>query len=221
MFRYTVTWTNWDDSVLLVDRWADGTTPVYSGATPTRPATIQYTYEFSSWTPTPVAIHENTTFKADFTATLIVYDFGDWQYVLDDNYDAVISHITEREGVLQIPVVADGYAVKSFNGGNMVQATGIIIPRSITAVANDAFSGSGITEVLNLSDVPITGTSHGLNNATVYTSVPGWMYINDTTYIERVPDDSPTSGLIRVIPLLIIIGIIVHILRNRVGNGDE
>ncbi|MBQ5488619.1 MAG: hypothetical protein IIT70_07190, partial [Clostridia bacterium] len=49
---YTVTWKNWDGTVLKIDtEVAEGTTPSYTGDTPVREATAEYTYTFAGWTP--------------------------------------------------------------------------------------------------------------------------------------------------------------------------
>lgn len=53
-----------------VDEWE---TPEYTGDTPTKAATAQYTYTFSGWKPTVWPISKKTDFKAQFTSTVNEY----------------------------------------------------------------------------------------------------------------------------------------------------
>jgi hypothetical protein len=67
---YTIRFLNYDGTELQVlTDVAEGTMPVYTGATPTRPDDNQYTYTFSGWSPTIVAATANATYTAQFTAT--------------------------------------------------------------------------------------------------------------------------------------------------------
>jgi len=64
--KYTVTWKNYDGTVLKEEEVLYGTTPDYDGETPTRGTTVEHTYTFEGWSPTVVALTENTTYTASF-----------------------------------------------------------------------------------------------------------------------------------------------------------
>ena len=66
---YTITFKNWDGSVLQSMQVEEGQIPQYTGATPTKPDDAQYTYTFSGWTPQIVAATADATYTATFTAT--------------------------------------------------------------------------------------------------------------------------------------------------------
>ncbi|MBR2254806.1 MAG: hypothetical protein IJ856_03165, partial [Candidatus Methanomethylophilaceae archaeon] len=61
---HTITWKDWDGTVLRTDRVADGETPRY-GTNPVRESDGRYIYEFRAWTPEIVA----ATADAEYTAT--------------------------------------------------------------------------------------------------------------------------------------------------------
>ena len=60
----------------VLDSWKvkEGSTPEYTGDTPTKEATAQYTYTFSGWKPTVWPIYKKTDFKAQFDSTVNEYD---------------------------------------------------------------------------------------------------------------------------------------------------
>ena len=65
---YTIRFENWNGSLLENISVLEGTMPVYSGATPTRPDDEQFTYTFTGWTPEIVAAVANATYTATYSS---------------------------------------------------------------------------------------------------------------------------------------------------------
>ena len=66
---YTVTWENYDNSVLEVDNVKKGDMPEYNGQTPTRKTDETYVYEFIGWSEEIVEATKDITYTATFKAT--------------------------------------------------------------------------------------------------------------------------------------------------------
>ena len=76
---FIIKFVNWNGEELLVlPEVVKGTTPSYTGETPVRPNTAEYTYTFVGWTPAIVAATSDTTYTATFTATKNSYTIT-WQ----------------------------------------------------------------------------------------------------------------------------------------------
>ncbi len=61
--KYTITWKNWDGTVLQTVSVEKGTTPKYTGSTPQRSG-----YTFTGWSPSVVAASANAAYTAQFKA---------------------------------------------------------------------------------------------------------------------------------------------------------
>jgi len=66
---FTISFVNWDGSNLQTLSVTEGEMPQYTGSTPTRPDDEEYTYTFLGWTPAIVAVTEDATYTATYTAT--------------------------------------------------------------------------------------------------------------------------------------------------------
>lgn len=64
---YTITWANYDGTVLETDTVTEGETPVYNGATPTKPTDDTYDYTFTGWSPAISAVTGDKTYTAQYT----------------------------------------------------------------------------------------------------------------------------------------------------------
>lgn len=67
--KVTATFKNHDGTTLQTVEVNSGSTPSYTGSTPTKASTAEYSYTFSGWSPSLGNITANTTYTAQFTAT--------------------------------------------------------------------------------------------------------------------------------------------------------
>lgn len=71
---WTVTWRNWDNTLLYTELVENGKYATYVGETPTRPNDAQYGYTFAGWQPnnetTPIT--SDTTFTAGFSVEVLI-----------------------------------------------------------------------------------------------------------------------------------------------------
>ena len=71
---FIIKFVNWNGEELLVlPEVVKGTTPSYTGETPVRPNTAEYTYTFVGWTPAVVAVTGDATYTATFSSVVNVY----------------------------------------------------------------------------------------------------------------------------------------------------
>lgn len=82
--EYSINWINYNDEVLLSEKYQYGETPSYKGSTPQRQGDAQYSYTFSTWEPEPSAVKGDATYKACYNQTLNRYTVT-WK-----NYDGSV-----------------------------------------------------------------------------------------------------------------------------------
>ena len=94
---YTITFKNYDGTVLQTSTVECDETPTYTGAAPTREQTAQYTYTFSGWSPALYPADKDQEYTAQFNTstrqyTVTWYDgTGNAHKTQSENYNATIS----------------------------------------------------------------------------------------------------------------------------------
>ena len=84
---YTVTWKDADGTTLAEAEAPVGMMPGYTGETPTKANTAQYTYTFAGWTPEVVKVAGDTTYTAVYEQTVNEYTVT-W---LDEDGETVLA----------------------------------------------------------------------------------------------------------------------------------
>ena len=78
---FTITFVNEDGTVLQTGQVREGEMPAYTGETPTKAASEEYTYTFVGWTPELVPVTTDATYTATYSANMIpefTVNFMDW-----------------------------------------------------------------------------------------------------------------------------------------------
>lgn len=72
--KFTITWLNWDGTAITTNNGEEGAYKVtygtmaeFLGTNPTRPANIDYTYDFTGWTPALGPVTNDVTYTATYT----------------------------------------------------------------------------------------------------------------------------------------------------------
>lgn len=114
--KYTVTWKNWDGSVLETDTDVPyGTKPTYDGEKPEKASDPQYNYVFAGWSPEVSAVGESdVTYTATYTPVLQEYTVKwvdeDGTTVLEMDENVAYGTTPEFNGATPTKASAEGYA---------------------------------------------------------------------------------------------------------------
>ena len=150
---FTATFKNHDGSVLQTVSVEHGGTPNYTGSTPTKSSTAEYSYSFSGWSPSIGVITSDTTYVAQFTATKRKYTIS----------TSVTNGTISGEGIYEygtsviLTVTPDnGYKFEKWSDGNTQN------PRTITVTGNANYEAQIRRLILKFKSVKIyypTGTN--------------------------------------------------------------
>lgn len=70
---FTITWNNYDGSLLTTSQVEEGSKPEYKGETPTKDSDKVYSYRFKDWDPKVVVATQDATYTATFESVPIMY----------------------------------------------------------------------------------------------------------------------------------------------------
>ena len=104
--KFTITWQDEEGNVIKTDEVASGETPAYSGATPTKASTAEYTYEFAGWLPKIKPATEDVHYTTFFERNKIETP----KYTVNingENCSLRISNEVPAGTMLQVEAVAD------------------------------------------------------------------------------------------------------------------
>ena len=124
---YTITWKNYDGTVLEVDHDVEeGTMPEYNGSTPVKPAEAHYFYTFIGWTPEVVVVSADAVYTATFTGVVNTHKLS-WDAAggtLSGNYTSGDA-IAYGTVIIAPNATREGY---NFSGWNPAFTEGMTMP---------------------------------------------------------------------------------------------
>ena len=155
--KYTITFVNYDDSVLQNTKEEYGSTPSYNGATPTKPSDANADYTFSGWSPNIGPVNGDQTYKAVYDAsysptyrtTGLVYQIQGY----NESY-AVVGYFG-NETTVAIPQYFDGIPVKTIKAcsfSNHDHLENVFIPRTVTKIEEHAFDNCGAINHITIGE---------------------------------------------------------------------
>ena len=186
---FIIKFVNWNGEELLVlPEVVKGTTPSYTGETPVRPNTAEYTYTFVGWTPAIVAATSDTTYTATFTATKNSYTIT-WQ-----NEDgSLIDQTTVEYGVVPTHAEPTKQATAEYT------YTFAGWTPAVVAVTGDATYTATFSSVVNVYTITVNavngqvlgGGKYQYGTTTDLTAIPDEGYVFDQ-WSDGVTDNPRT-----------------------------
>ena len=186
---FIIKFVNWNGEELLVlPEVVKGTTPSYTGETPVRPNTAEYTYTFVGWTPAIVAATSDTTYTATYTATKNSYTIT-WQ-----NEDgSLIDQTTVEYGVVPTHAEPTKEATEEYT------YTFAGWTPAVVAVTGDATYTATFSSVVNVYTITVNavngqvlgGGEYQYGTTTDLTAIPDEGYVFDQ-WSDGVTDNPRT-----------------------------
>ena len=194
---YIIKWVNYDGTVLETDTVTEGETPVYNGATPTKPADSSYTYAFKGWDKTVVAATADAIYTATYTSTAVQpAEPTNWIKISTDinnqpfgtNGIQTGARLSLSSGGLNTS--APGFNASGFipvQDGDYLYLEGITISGEVTNEYITFYKSDRTTKVSNSNFGTYLGTvfkADGSGYSHTLTSATSSLYTNEVAYIR-------------------------------------
>ena len=138
--KYTITWKNYNGSILEVDNAPYGSVPAYDGETPTKKGDSTYDYQFIGWQGLDATVTGDAIYYAQFEQTLKLFTY----VVYSETTCSVSGFTSETMTDVVIPSTIDGLEVVAIDPHAFENCTNIVnvtIPSGVTVIWDYAFKG--------------------------------------------------------------------------------
>ena len=116
--EYTVTWKNYDGTVLDSEKYAYGATPSFKGNAPTKASDTYHTYTFEKWNPSISEVKSDQTYTASFTTNKVKVDVN-ISYGLYNKYSMLIENyetLPTEVGTMSTSKICDANTTLNLEG---------------------------------------------------------------------------------------------------------
>ena len=162
----TITWKNYDGSILEVDNNVPyGNIPSYDGDTPIKESNDRYNYTFAGWTPEVEPVSKDATYTAVFTSEEITYtiDF-DLNDGTSSSYKGPIEVTTFSKDIFFFDCIKEDWQFRGweYNGEKIFDEKGNQL-KNVTLVDNMIFKAiySQTVKLTITTNMPEAGTITG------------------------------------------------------------
>ena len=197
--KYTITWVDGNGATLKTEKVEYGQTPAYSGATPTKTATAQYTFSFAGWTPEVVTVTDNATYKATFKDVVREYTIT-WKDADGSALDHDTTHVQYGVSPTHVAPSREGCSFTGWKAASSGTVYGGVLP---TVGTDDVFEETYTAQYTCVQSDIVVGTDEAAvisNNTTTTTTtvhVSGSLNIEGSktlTTTTLVLEASPTGS---------------------------
>ena len=141
--KYKVKWVNDNGKVIEEDEGLEyGEMPSYDGDIPTKSGSESYYYSFVGWKPKVAAVTKDITYTASYKDISDYDSYGLSYTSVSGGYNVSAGNAKYFTGTIIIPKTHKGQRILGIDssGFSNCLATRIVIPNTISAIPNNAFS---------------------------------------------------------------------------------